>query len=112
MTYAAHCKDFATFVDHEAPGTRHAAAKKTGVLRRVLEALRDSRQQQADRQIAAFIDRPARWLARERIGRSIAHLDDRLLADVGLCPRDLGLGERLIRRYAAGGGIWAVDKAH
>jgi uncharacterized protein YjiS (DUF1127 family) len=47
-----------------------------------------------------------RWLARQRLSRSIAHLDDRLLADVGLTPQDLGLGERLIRRYVAGGDIW------
>jgi uncharacterized protein YjiS (DUF1127 family) len=46
-----------------------------------------------------------RWLARQRLSRSIAHLDDRLLADVGLTPQDLVLGERLIRRYVAGGDI-------
>ena len=52
-----------------------------------------------------------RWLARQRLGRSIAHLDDRLLADAGFNPRDLGLGERLIRRHVAGGDIWRLDRS-
>jgi len=52
---------------------------------------------------------PARWLSRQRLGGSIAHLDDRLLADVGLDPSYLGLGERLIRRFVPGGDIWPVD---
>ena len=42
-----------------------------------------------------------RWLARHRLGRSIAHLDDRLLADIGLGPHDLAFAERLIRGRAA-----------
>ena len=53
----------------------------------------------------------ARWLSRHRFGGSIAHLDDRLLADVGFDPSDLGLGERLIRRFVAGGDIWPHDRA-
>ena len=52
---------------------------------------------------------PAGWLSRQRLGGSIAHLDDRLLADAGFSPRDLGLGEFLIRRFAAGGDIWRRD---
>ena len=58
---------------------------------------------------AALKSVPMRWLSRQRLSDSIAHLDDRLLADVGLGPRDLGLGERLIRRFAAGGDIWRRD---
>jgi uncharacterized protein YjiS (DUF1127 family) len=42
-----------------------------------------------------------RGSARRRLRRSIAHLDDRLLADIGLGAEDLGLTERLARRYAA-----------
>ena len=53
----------------------------------------------------------ARWLARQRLSHSIAHLDDRLLADAGFSRRDLALGERLIRRYAAGGDLWPRDRA-
>jgi hypothetical protein len=47
-----------------------------------------------------------RWLARWRFSQSIAHLDDRMLEDVGLDANHLGLGERLIRRFVAGGEIW------
>ncbi len=43
----------------------------------------------------------ARASARRRIARSIAHLDDRMLADAGLTPKDRGLGDRLIRGFAA-----------
>jgi uncharacterized protein YjiS (DUF1127 family) len=65
-----------------------------------------------DRRRAPATSRLTRWLARERLGRSIAHLDDRLLADAGFTPHDLGLGERLMRRYGAGGSIWAADNAN
>ena len=40
-----------------------------------------------------------------RLVHSIAHLDDRLLADIGLGPEDLGVAERLARRRT--GGMWA-----
>ena len=43
----------------------------------------------------------ARGAARRRLARSIAHLDDRLLADAGLAPHDRGLGDRLVRHVAA-----------
>jgi uncharacterized protein YjiS (DUF1127 family) len=52
---------------------------------------------------------PVRWRSRQRRSGSIAHLDDRLLADIGLGRSDLGLGERLIRRFVAGGDIWRRD---
>jgi uncharacterized protein YjiS (DUF1127 family) len=41
-----------------------------------------------------------RFVARRRLRRSIAHLDDRLLADIGLSPQDLGFAERLARSRA------------
>ena len=43
----------------------------------------------------------ARASARRRLARSIAHLDDRMLADAGLTPQDRGLGDGLIRGFAA-----------
>jgi uncharacterized protein YjiS (DUF1127 family) len=55
---------------------------------------------------ASLTSLPARWLSRQRRSGSIAHLDDRLLADAGFTRRDLGLGERLIRHFVAGGDIW------
>jgi uncharacterized protein YjiS (DUF1127 family) len=39
-----------------------------------------------------------RWWSRRRLRSSIAHLDDRLLADVGFSRRDLGFSERLMRQ--------------
>ena len=54
---------------------------------------------------------PLRWLGRRGLSASIAHLDDRLLADAGLSASDLGLGERLIRRFVAGGDVWKCDRA-
>jgi uncharacterized protein YjiS (DUF1127 family) len=57
---------------------------------------------------AALAPLARRWAARRRLGRSIAHLDDRLLEDIGLQPTDRGFGQRLIRRFAAGGEIWAA----
>ena len=46
-----------------------------------------------------------RLLARRRLRRSIAHLDDRLLADIGLSPEDLGFAERLARSRATRDGL-------
>jgi uncharacterized protein YjiS (DUF1127 family) len=42
-----------------------------------------------------------RWSARRRLRQSVAHLDERLLADIGLDPEDLGFAERFARRRAA-----------
>jgi uncharacterized protein YjiS (DUF1127 family) len=51
-----------------------------------------------------------RWLARRRLRQSIAHLDDRLLADVGLGPEDLGNVERFTRRRAANiQDYWSIE---
>jgi uncharacterized protein YjiS (DUF1127 family) len=52
----------------------------------------------------------AHWSARRRFQRSIAHLDDRLLADIGYTADDLGFLEILVRRYVAGGELWAGRK--
>ena len=46
-------------------------------------------------------ERLARVFARRRLARSIAHLDDRLLADAGLTPQHRGLGDHLLRHFAA-----------
>jgi len=73
------------------------------------EALVDCRARQVDMaavqpvisRLAKLRSRLMNWLARNRLRRSIAHLDDRLLADVGLSPDDLGFSERFSRRRAA-----------
>ena len=38
-----------------------------------------------------------RRVGRKRLARSIAHLDDRLLADIGLSAEHLGFAERIAR---------------
>ena len=91
MSYAAHHKDFRSFVTHKAlsdgvPVEREwtkpeeATESRWAKLRRVW----------------------ADWSARRRLGRCVAHLDDRLLADIGLNAEDLSVTERLARRQAAG----------
>ncbi len=47
-----------------------------------------------------FIELQSAWMSRvrrHRLARSIAHLDDRLLADIGLSAQDLGFAERVAR---------------
>ena len=60
---------------------------------------------------AAFRATLARAAARRRLARSIAHLDDRLLADAGLTGEQRGLGHRLIRHFAAASAIWSGANA-
>ena len=57
MTYAAHRNDFASCFNAKAPTKREPVARKSGVLRRIVDAVFESRQRQADRQIAGFIAR-------------------------------------------------------
>jgi len=48
-----------------------------------------------------------RRVRRRRLARSIAHLDDRLLADIGLSAEHLGFSERVARsRTARDGRYW------
>jgi uncharacterized protein YjiS (DUF1127 family) len=51
------------------------------------------------------------WLSVRTLRSSIAHLDDRLLADAGFSQRDLGFAERFVRGAVAGGSIWARTDA-
>jgi hypothetical protein len=50
MTYAAHHKDFAPYVDDGALPRSGAVTKKTGLLRRIIDAIHQSPQRQADRE--------------------------------------------------------------
>jgi uncharacterized protein YjiS (DUF1127 family) len=61
--------------------------------------------------LAELLSAWRRHVRRRRLARSIAHLDDRLLADIGLGPEDLGFSERVARRRATGFGIWAGTKS-
>jgi hypothetical protein len=55
MSYAAHHKDFGSFVSHKVPANSEAIAKKPSILRRIFDAIMESRQREADRQIARFL---------------------------------------------------------
>jgi uncharacterized protein YjiS (DUF1127 family) len=61
-----------------------------------------------------FIELQSAWkrrAGRHRLARSIAHLDDRLLADIGLSAQDLGFAERVARsRAPATARIWTGSK--
>jgi hypothetical protein len=52
-TYAGHHSDFASC--RKAATTSDAVANKAGVLRRIFDSIFESRQKQADRDIAAFV---------------------------------------------------------
>jgi len=57
MTYAAHHSDIASCFGDKAAAKSNAAANKVGTLRRILDAIFESPQQQTDREIARFIAR-------------------------------------------------------
>ena len=57
MTYAAHHRDFVPYFGDKASTRSNAVANKAGVLRRVFDAIFESRQKQADRDIARYLAR-------------------------------------------------------
>ena len=57
MTYAAHHRDFVPYFGDKASTRRNAVANKAGVLRRIFDAAFESRQKQAERDIARFLAR-------------------------------------------------------
>jgi len=57
MTYAAHHRHFTPYFADKASPKSNAVTKKPGVLWRIFDAIVDSRQKRADREIAG-------WLAR------------------------------------------------
>jgi hypothetical protein len=56
MTYAAHHRDLVPCFGEEA-SSRDAASNKHGLLRRILNIMLESRQNQADRDMARFVIR-------------------------------------------------------
>ena len=60
MSYAAHHKDFGSFVGHQPIPKGETVAKKIGLVRRIFDALMQSRQRDVDRQIARFLAQSGR----------------------------------------------------
>ena len=57
MNYAAHHRDFPYFRDKASTTRSNAVTNKAGILRRIFDAIIESRQKQADRDIARFLAR-------------------------------------------------------
>lgn len=55
MSYLAHRKDFGPCIDATAEALPAAAPEKAGLLRRVFNAVFQSRQRQIDREIGAYL---------------------------------------------------------
>jgi hypothetical protein len=55
MTYAAHHGELSHYAGHKGAAARGAVAGKAGLLRRVFDAVFESRQRHADKEIARFI---------------------------------------------------------
>ena len=54
MSYAAHRREFGSYAD-QVPSKTAAAPKRRGIFRRILDAMMEARQREADRQIARFL---------------------------------------------------------
>jgi uncharacterized protein YjiS (DUF1127 family) len=90
MSYAAHHKDFSSFVAEK--------AMSDGVL---VEREWIKPEEASETRWAKIRHAWAGWRARRRLEQSVAHLDDRLLADIGLTVDDLSVTERLARSQAS-----------
>ena len=74
MTYAAHHKEFASYVGDRAPPKRDAVANQTGILWRIIDAIFESRQRQADRESARFLARSGGRLTDDTERQMMRHL--------------------------------------
>jgi hypothetical protein len=73
MTYAAHHGEFSHFAGHKGAPER-GAANRAGLLRRVFDAVFESRQRHADQDIARFIARSGGRLTDDLERRMMARL--------------------------------------
>jgi hypothetical protein len=71
MTYVAHHRDFVPYFPYQTSTGSNAVTNKVGVLRRIFDAIFESRQKQADRDIARFLARSGGRLT-DDIEREIA----------------------------------------
>ena len=73
MTYAAHHAEFSRYTGHKSP-PEHGPANKPGLLRRVFDAVFESRQKHADKEIARFIAKAGGRLTDDIERRMMARL--------------------------------------
>ena len=57
MSYSAHRKQFGLYADEKALPKRDDRARKTGVVRRIIDAMSASRQRQVDQEMGQFLAR-------------------------------------------------------
>jgi hypothetical protein len=74
MTYAAHHGEFSHYAGHKGAPEHRAVAGRAGLLRRVFDAVFESRQRHADREIAHFIARSGGRLTDDIERRMMARL--------------------------------------
>ena len=72
MSYAAHRSDFGSLVS-QAPSKGEALPKKAHILRRIFDAFMQSRQRDADRQIARFLAARSGGRLTDDLEREISH---------------------------------------
>ena len=72
MSYAAHRRDFDSFVSQPALNGE-ALAKRPSILRRIFDAFMESRQRDFDRQIARFLAARSGGTLTDDLEREISH---------------------------------------
>ena len=72
MSYAAHRRDFGAFVSRT-PANGEAVVKRSGILRRIVDAFMESRQRDIDRQIAHFLAARSGGTLTDDLEREISH---------------------------------------
>ena len=73
MSYAAHRKDFGSFVSHEAASKGEPVAKKAGILHRIFDAFMELRQRDVDRQVTSFLAARSAETLTDDLEREISH---------------------------------------
>ena len=82
MSYAAHRKDFGSFVSRKPSSKDEAAAKKAGIVR-IFDAIMESRQREADRQIARFLVARSGGALTDNLEREMTHRVSKLECERG-----------------------------
>jgi hypothetical protein len=72
MSYAAHTRDFGSLVS-QPPSKGDAVPKKAGILRRMFDAVMETRRRDIDRQISRFIAARSGGSLTDDLEREISH---------------------------------------